>query len=118
MFNSFWAGARRSLPGSFEARPATPTKPPVSRRSAIPTKERFSRRSATTVRLALGVCFCAILWATAHHGVGFYLDRAHSKGNRVYRVNSYEQFIKRKVGEGPIALVAGNDVLSGKILET
>jgi hypothetical protein len=90
MFNSFWAGARRGMPRSFGARPATPTKPPVS------------RRSATIVRLALGVCFCAILWATAYHGVGFYFDRAHSKGSRIYQVNSYEQFMKRKTGRTSI----------------
>ncbi len=66
----------------------------------------ISRSSATIVRLALCVCFFAVFWVMAHFGAGFYSDRAHSKGGRIYRVNSYEQFIKQKMGEGTVASVA------------
>ena len=112
MFNSFWAGARRRMPGRFKDYRISSAKPPVSEFSATPPISEssatplVSRPSDTIVRLTLFVCFCAALWAVAHHGVGFYLDRAHSKGGRIYRVNSYEQFIKQKTGEGTVANVA------------
>ena len=66
----------------------------------------ISRSSGTIISLVLCVCFFAVFWVMAHFGTGFYFDRAHSKGGRVYRVNSYEQFIKQKTGEGTVANVA------------
>lgn len=109
MFNSFWAGARRRMPGRFRDYRISSAKPPISGFSATPPISEssatppVSRPSDTIVRLALCVCFCAALWAVAHHGVGFYLDRAHSKGGRIYRVNSYEQFMK--INEGRMSMI-------------
>jgi putative ABC transport system permease protein len=42
--------------------------------------------------LALGVCACLVIWVIARYEFSF--DRGHSGGNRIYRVNSYEQFLK------------------------
>jgi hypothetical protein len=56
--------------------------------------------------LAQSICFCAILWIAAHYAFASSFDRAHSKGSRIYRVNSYEQFIKQKTGDAPIVSVA------------
>jgi hypothetical protein len=55
------------------------------------------------IRVMLLLCFCGVLWAVAHYEFGFYFDRAHSNGSRIYKINSYEQFIQRKMGEGPVA---------------
>lgn len=51
-------------------------------------------------RFMLGLFFCAILWVMEHYQFGSYFDRAHSRGCRIYRVNSYEQFMKEKAGDG------------------
>jgi hypothetical protein len=59
-----------------------------------------------SIRITLLLCICGVLWAMAHYEFGFYFDRAHSRGSRIYKINSYEQFIKRKIGEGPVANVA------------
>jgi hypothetical protein len=56
--------------------------------------------------LALCIGFCVVLWAAAHYEFGFYFDRAHSRGSRIYRVNSYEQFMKQKTGGAPLVDVA------------
>lgn len=55
------------------------------------------------IRVMLLLCFCGALWAVAHYEFGFYFDRAHSRGSRIYKINSYEQFIQRKTGEWPVA---------------
>ena len=52
------------------------------------------------IRIILGLFFCAVLWAVAHYEFGFYFDRAHSGGCRIYRINSYEQFMKDNAGDG------------------
>lgn len=52
------------------------------------------------IRIMLGLFFCAILWVMMHYPLGSYFDRAHSGGCRIYRVNSYEQFMKEKAGDG------------------
>ena len=49
--------------------------------------------------LTLSIFAGIFLWAVAHYEFGLYLDREHSKGSRLYRVNSYEQFMKRRTGE-------------------
>jgi hypothetical protein len=67
-------------------------------------RKAFSITSILGFALCIG--FCVVLWAVAHYEFGFYFDRAHSRGSRIYRVNSYEQFIKQKTGEGPVASVA------------
>lgn len=68
------------------------------------------RRKAFSVTYILGLTLCiglcVVLWAVAHYEFGFYFDRAHSGGSRIYRVNSYEQFIKEKAGGSPIANIA------------
>lgn len=55
--------------------------------------------------LSLSVFAGLLLWSVAHYEFGFYLDREHSKGSRIYRVNSYEQFMKRRMGETTMEMV-------------
>lgn len=55
---------------------------------------------------AICFCCCVMLWAAAHYEFGFYFDRAHSRGSRIYRINSYEQFIKQKASDALIVAVA------------
>lgn len=69
MFNSFRAGRLRGRPMA----------PPI-------------------IRFMLGVFLCAALWVAAHYRFGSYFDRVHSGGRRIYRVNSYEQFMKKQAG--------------------
>ena len=71
MFNSFRAGR---LPG----------------RAITPPVYRF----------VLGLFLCAVLWVAAHYRIGSYFDRVHSGGSRIYRVNSYVQFMKAQAGDG------------------
>ena len=54
--------------------------------------------------LMLSLFLCAAFWAIAHYQFGFYFDREHPKGSRTYRVDSYEQFIKRKTGETIVSI--------------
>jgi putative ABC transport system permease protein len=44
--------------------------------------------------LALGVCACLVIWVIVRYELSF--DRGHPDGNRIYRVNSYEQFLKNE----------------------
>lgn len=44
--------------------------------------------------LALGVCACLVIWVIARYEFSF--DRGHPDGNRIYRINSYEQFLKNE----------------------
>ena len=42
--------------------------------------------------LALGICACFVIWVIVRYEFSF--DRGHPDANRVYRINSYEQFMK------------------------
>jgi putative ABC transport system permease protein len=44
--------------------------------------------------LALGICACLAIWVIVHYEFSF--DRGHPGGSRIYRVNSYEQFLKNE----------------------
>jgi hypothetical protein len=44
--------------------------------------------------LALGICACLVIWVILHFEFGF--DGGHPAGSRIYRVNSYEQFLKNE----------------------
>jgi hypothetical protein len=44
--------------------------------------------------LAMGVCACLVIWVIARYEFSF--DRGHPDGNRIYRINSYEQFLKNE----------------------
>jgi putative ABC transport system permease protein len=44
--------------------------------------------------LALGVCACLVIWVIVRYELSF--DRGHPDGNRIYRVDSYEQFLKNE----------------------
>ncbi len=72
------------------------------------------RRAFYLFGLMLSLFLCAAFWAVAHYQFGFYLDREHPKGSRIYRVNSYEQFIKKKTGEAMVK-VASCGEYGGKI---
>lgn len=82
MFNSSWTGAGG---GSVRA-------------SGRP-------RTLPVIRVMLGLFFAAVLWAMVHYRFGSYFDRAHSGRSRIYRVNSYEQFMKEKAGDGAFSMV-------------
>jgi hypothetical protein len=45
-----------------------------------------------TLGLALGICSCLTIWLIAHYEFSF--DRFHPDGALIYRVESYEQFMK------------------------
>lgn len=42
--------------------------------------------------LALGICACFVIWIIVRYEFSF--DRGHPESNRIYRINSYEQFMK------------------------
>jgi putative ABC transport system permease protein len=42
--------------------------------------------------LALGICACFVIWVIVRYEFSF--DRGHPDANRIYRINSYEQFMK------------------------
>ena len=42
--------------------------------------------------LALGICACLVIWVIVRYEFSF--DRNHPDGSRIYRLNSYEQFMK------------------------
>jgi putative ABC transport system permease protein len=44
--------------------------------------------------LALGVCACLVIWVIVRYEFSF--DRGHPDGSRIYRINSYEQFLKNE----------------------
>jgi putative ABC transport system permease protein len=44
--------------------------------------------------LALGICACLVIWVIVRYEFSF--DRNHPGGNRIYRINSYEQFMKNE----------------------
>jgi len=44
--------------------------------------------------LALGICACLVIWVIVRYEFSF--DRNHPGGSRIYRINSYEQFIKNE----------------------
>ena len=44
--------------------------------------------------LTLGICACLVIWVIVHYEFSF--DRDHPDGNRIYRINSYEQFLKNE----------------------
>jgi putative ABC transport system permease protein len=44
--------------------------------------------------LALGICACLVIWVIVHYEFSF--DRDHPEGNRIYRLNSYLQFMKNQ----------------------
>lgn len=58
----------------------------------------FNTNHDMFIRIMLGLFLCAILWAMTQYPLGSYFDRAHSGGCRIYRVNSYEQFMKAHTG--------------------
>jgi len=59
--------------------------------------------SKAMLGLTLGVFACAALWAIARFE---YPARSHTGGSRLYRINSYEQFIRKNTGGSPIILGA------------
>ena len=44
--------------------------------------------------LALGICGCLVIWVIVRYEFSF--DRNHPGGSRIYRLNSYEQFMKNE----------------------
>jgi putative ABC transport system permease protein len=44
--------------------------------------------------LALGICACLVIWVIVHYEFSF--DRDHPEGNRIYRLNTYLQFMKNE----------------------
>ena len=44
------------------------------------------------IGLTLGVCACLLIWSIVHYEFSF--DRDHPDGNRIYRIISYEQYMK------------------------
>src|ERR1019366_2720387 len=42
--------------------------------------------------LALGICACLVIWVIVHYEFSF--DRDHPEGDRIYRLNTYLQFMK------------------------
>src|SRR5580692_11894078 len=44
------------------------------------------------VGLALGICACLVIWVIVRYEFSF--DRGHPEGARIYRINSFEQFMK------------------------
>jgi putative ABC transport system permease protein len=42
--------------------------------------------------LALGICACLVIWVIVHYEFSF--DRDHPERNRIYRLNTYLQFMK------------------------
>ena len=44
--------------------------------------------------LALGICACLVIWVIVRYEFSF--DRNHPDGARIYRLNSYEQFMKNE----------------------
>lgn len=42
--------------------------------------------------LALGICACLVIWVIVRYEFSF--DRGHPESRRIYRINSYEQFLK------------------------
>jgi hypothetical protein len=59
----------------------------------------FGLRALSVFGLMVGLFCCVVLWAAAHYEFGFYFDRARCRGSRIYRINSYEQFMKEKAGD-------------------
>ena len=59
--------------------------------------------SKAMLGLTLGVIACAVLWATARYE---YPTRNHTGGSRLYRINSYEQFMKKSAGDASMILAA------------
>lgn len=45
-----------------------------------------------TLGLALGICACLVIWVIVRYEFSF--DREHPYGDRIYTINSYEQFMK------------------------
>jgi len=45
-----------------------------------------------TLGLALGICACLVIWAIVRYEFSF--DRSHPSGQRIYRINSYERYLK------------------------
>jgi len=58
------------------------------------------RRAFSIFGIITGFFVCAAFWAVTHYEFGFYFDRVHSRGSRIYKINSYEQFMKEKAGDG------------------
>jgi ABC-type antimicrobial peptide transport system permease subunit len=44
--------------------------------------------------LAMGVCACLVIWVIARYEFSF--DRGHPDGYRIYRINSFEQYLKNE----------------------
>jgi hypothetical protein len=44
--------------------------------------------------LALGICACLVIWVVVHYEFSF--DRDRPDRDRIYRINSYEQFLKNE----------------------
>jgi hypothetical protein len=61
-------------------------------------------RTVSLWGFVLAFFFCAVLWAAACYDFGYYFGRVHTSGSRLYRINSYEQFIKEKAGDGAFLL--------------
>ena len=76
MFRSY-----RGIPGNYRV--------PV-RHYRIPARRMIIRVAG----FALGVCVSIFLIVQYGHGI----DRGH-RGSRIYRVNSYEQFLKQEPGK-------------------
>ena len=47
---------------------------------------------ANVLGLVLGICTCLVIWVIVRYEFSF--DRNHPDGSRIYRINSYERFIK------------------------
>lgn len=58
----------------------------------------FNTNHDMFIRIMLGLFLCVILWVLTQYPLGSYFDGAHSGGCRIYRVNSYEQFMKAHTG--------------------
>ena len=68
MFKSYWTSVRRTL---------------------------IRNRVYTLIKvlgLTLGIYACLVIWVTLRYDPGF--DRGQPEGKRIYRINSYEQFMK------------------------
>jgi len=62
--------------------------------------------------LALGICACLVIWVIVHYEFSF--DRDHPDGALIYRVNSYEQFMKSQPEQMVPAVLPGIAPLIGQ----
>ena len=55
--------------------------------------------------LAFGICACLVIWVVVHYEFSF--DRDRPDRDRIYRINSYEQFLKNEPEHISPVVVAG-----------